>query len=58
VISISPGHALVRPIGTATIAILGAAAFAVILGGVWLANRRSAASPPAPQSLQKADAAI
>jgi drug/metabolite transporter (DMT)-like permease len=37
---------------------LHAAAFAVILGGVWLANRRSAASPPAPQSLQKADAAI
>ena len=42
-----------------TFTTLHAAAFAVILAGVWLANRRSAASTPAaPQPLQEADAAI
>jgi drug/metabolite transporter (DMT)-like permease len=38
---------------------LHAAAFAVILVGVWLANRRPAASPGAvPQPLQEAEAAV
>jgi drug/metabolite transporter (DMT)-like permease len=42
-----------------TFTTLHAAAFAVILIGVWLANRRSVASmPAASQPLQKADAAI